>query len=192
MKKVWLYARISTIDKQDLETQLLPLREYVKQRWWQEGNIYTDKISWSQEKRPWLNALMKDAFKRKFDIVLVYRFDRMSRSTKHLITTLETFRTLWIDFVSYNEAVDTSTPAGQMMFTMISWFAQFERSIIQERVKSWLDRARKQWKILWRPKLIINKHKVLSLREEGLSIRNIAKKVWVWKWTIERILKANI
>ena len=188
MGKVWIYARVSTIDKQDLDTQLLPLKEYAKQRGRETYGIYTDKISGSKEKRQWLDKLMDDAFKRKFDVVLVFRFDRMSRSTKHLINTLETFRQLWIDFVSYNESVDTSTPAWQMMFTMISAFAEFEKNIIVERVRAGLDRAKKQGKKLGRPRKQIDTERILSLRLEGLSYGNISKQLNISKSMIGRVL----
>jgi len=188
MKKVWIYARVSTIDKQDLETQLLLLKEYAKQRWRDIYNIYTDKISGSKEKRPWLDMLMDDAFKRKFDVVLVFRFDRMSRSTKHLITTLEQFKSLWIDFVSYQENIDTGTSIWQILFTLIWAFAEFERNVLRERVVAWLDRARQQWTKLWRPKKRVNTDLVVSLREEWLSLQKIADRIWVWKSSIGRIL----
>lgn len=189
--KTAIYARISTnIEKQDLDTQLLPLKEYCKQRGWSIAEIYTDEISGSKESRPSLDRLMTDAHKRKFDAVLVFRFDRFSRSTKQLVNSLETFRSLGVNFISYQESIDTSTPAGQMMFTMISAFAQFERSIIQERVKAGIAKARQKGKILGRPKRKITEtqmEKIQELRKQDFSIREIATQTGINKTKIGTI-----
>ncbi len=187
--KVAIYARISTnLERQDLDTQLIPLKTYAEQRGWDIYQIYTDETSGSKESRPSLNKLMKDAHKRKFQSVLVWRFDRFSRSTRQLINSLETFRTLGINFVSYQESIDTSTPAGQMMFTMISAFAQFERSIIQERVKAGLVKAKAKGKRLGRPKTKVNRAKIVSLRKEGWSIRKIANELGVSKSLVGKMV----
>ncbi len=190
MPKVAIYARISTADKwQDLETQLIPLREYITHRGWIYYKEYTDIMSWAKDNRPWFIELMNDAQKRKFDVVLTFRFDRCSRSSKHLINTLETLRALGIDFVSYQEAIDTSTPAWQMMFTIISAFAQFERNIIQERVKTWLYRAKQQGRHIWRPKQEVDSDTIQDLKNQWLSIRQIAKQLNLSKSVVERCLK---
>ena len=187
MKRVAVYARISTADKhQDLDTQLLPLREFVTARGWQTHEIYTDVMSGAKESRPSLDKLMQDARRRKFDVVLVYRFDRFARSTKQLINSLELFSSLGIDFVSYQEAVDTSTPAGKVMFTMISAFAEFERAIIAERVRSGLQRARAQGKKLGRPKTSVDGEAILKLRSQGLSIRAIAVELGISKTKVHK------
>lgn len=177
MKKVAIYARISTSDKkQDLETQLLPLREICKKRGWQIVCEYCDIGSGSVENREKLSELKKQAFCGKFDIVLVFRFDRFARSTKQLVNALEEFKSQNIDFVSYCENVDTTTPAGKVLFTMISAFAEFERSIIQERVRAGLDRARAKGKILGRPKAKTLKKEVeiMNNLKLGYSIRKTA------------------
>ena len=185
MKRVAIYVRVSTSDKrQDTETQLLPLREYVKQREWEIYKIYEDQESGSKENRPKLLELLQDAKRLKFDAVLVFRFDRFSRSTKQLIESLETFKALKIDFISYQEAIDTTTPAGAVMFTMISAFAQFERAIIQERVRAGINRARADGKILGRPKAPINLQELFKLKSQGLSIRKIAGELGVPKSTV--------
>lgn len=175
--KIWIYARTSTTDKQDLDTQLFPLREYAKARWFTIYKEYTDKVSWWKESRPKLDELMSDAQKRKIDWVLVFRFDRFSRSTKQLINTLELFNNLWVHFLSYNENIDTSSPAGKVLFTMISAFSEFEKSIIQERVKAWLQKAKSKWKSLWRPKVDTDVLKIIKLKEKWISFRNIADKL---------------
>ncbi len=175
--KIWIYARVSTIDKQDLQTQLLPLREYSKARGFTIYKEYTDKISWWKESRPELDKLLEDAQKRKIDWVLVFRFDRFSRSTRQLINTLELFNNLWVNFISYQEQIDTSSPMWKVLFTMISAFAEFEKSIIQERVVAWLEKARKQWKTLWRPKIYWDIDKIAELKEKWYSFDKIAKKM---------------
>ncbi len=189
MKKVAIYARISTTDKgQDLDTQLLPLREYVQRRGWQIYETYTDQISGSKESRPSLDKLMKDAHRKHFDCVLEFRFDRMGRSSRHLIQLLETFQNFGIDFISYNEAVDTTTLAGKMLFTMISAFAEFERSIIQERVKAGIAKARAKGKRIGRPKAEIDVEKIRRLRGQGLSIRKIVETLKISKSLVGNIL----
>lgn len=136
MKKVAIYARVSTSNKgQDLNTQLLPLKKYCKDKNRNVIQVYTDIMSGTKESRPSLNSLLEDAKGEKFDTVLVFRFDRISRSTKQLIDLLEKFRKLHISFISLNENIDTTTPTGAMMFTIIAAFAKFERDIISERVK---------------------------------------------------------
>jgi DNA invertase Pin-like site-specific DNA recombinase len=190
--KVAVYARISTFDKgQNLDTQLLPLREYVARRWWSIYKEYTDTISGAKEKRPWLDKLMNEAHKRKFDCIVVFRFDRMGRSTKHLLWLLDTFTHLGIDFVSYNENIDSSTPSGKLMFTMITAFAEFERSIIAERVRAWLARAKAQWQKLGRPEVRLSytkKSEIHELRDKWISIRKIAKQLNIKKNQVEKLL----
>ena len=190
--RVGIYARISTTDKgQDLQTQLIPLQKYADAREWDIYQIYTDTMSGAKSNRPGFIQMMKDATKRKFDVVLVFRFDRASRSTKELIQTLETLRVLGISFVSYSESIDTSTPMWQMMFTIISALAQFERSLIQERVKAWLERARHQGKKLWRPKKDVDIDKILILRKTWLSHRQIANKTGYSSSMVQRAIASK-
>ncbi|MBI2448245.1 recombinase family protein [Candidatus Microgenomates bacterium] len=191
MKKIAIYARISTTDKnQDLDTQLIPLQEYVKNRGWEVFRSYTDTDSGSKENRPALTELLNDAHKRKFDCVVVFRFDRFSRSTKQLITSLDTFNSLGIDFVSYQEAIDTSTPTGKVMFTMISAFAEFERSIIQERVRAGMAKARAKGKKIGRPASEIDIVRISELRQQGLSVRRIASMVNISKSTVQNAISS--
>jgi len=136
-------------------------------------------ISGTKDSRPALNELMNDAKKRRFDMVLVWRFDRFARSTKHLILALEEFKNLGIDFVSFQENIDTSSPLGSAIFTIISAVAQLERDIIAERVKAGLRRARENGKKLGRPAAKIDAAEVHRLRKQGMSFRAIARQLGV-------------
>jgi len=186
--RVALYARVSTTD-QSTDSQLLDLRRYVSERSWQSYKEYVDEgISGTKDSRPALNELMNDAKKRKFDVVLVWRFDRFARSTKHLILALEEFKNLGIDFVSYQENIDTSSPLGSAIFTIISAVAQLERDIIAERVKAGLRRARENGKKLGRPSKKVDRCEIRRLRGEGRSLRQIAAELNVSKNTVARYL----
>ena|SRR2546425_1002623 len=125
-----LYARVSTANTgQSPEMQLRELREYAKHRGWQVVGEHVDVgISGAKEKRPQLDRLMTDAHKRRFDVVVVWRFDRFARSVSHLLRALETFKALGIEFVSFSEQMDTSTPTGKMVFTVLGAVAELERS----------------------------------------------------------------
>lgn len=188
MKRVALYARVSTIDKgQDVQTQLMPLRNYAEQQGREIFNEYIDHVSWWTEKRPWLDQLMIDAHEKKFDIVLVWRFDRMSRSTAHLINTLQTFKKLSIDFVSHQEHIDTSTPTGQLMFTIIGAFAQFEKQIISERVKAWMYKAQQKGKKIGRAKKSVDQESIQRMRSEWFSYKHIAESLGCTAWSIQKL-----
>jgi len=186
-----LYCRVSTSD-QSTDSQLLDLRRYVSERGWTTFNEYCDNgISGTKDSRPALNELMNDAKKRRFDVVLVWRFDRFARSTRHLINALEEFKNLKIDFVSYQENIDTSSPLGSAIFTIISAVAQLERDIIAERVKAGLRNAVEAGKQLGRPRgTSLDIEVIHRLKSEGLSIREIAKQVGTSKTTVSRLLKA--
>jgi len=186
--RVALYARVSTTD-QSTDSQLLDLRRYVSERGWNIYKEYVDEgISGTKDSRPALNDLMNDARKRRFDVVLVWRFDRFARSTKHLILALEEFRNLGIDFVSYQENIDTSSPLGSAIFTIISAVAQLERDIIAERVKAGLRRAKENGKKLGRPSKKVDRYEIRRLRSEGRSLRQIAAELNVSKNTVARHL----
>ncbi|MDA2935541.1 recombinase family protein [Acidobacteria bacterium AH-259-D05] len=129
--------------------------------------------------------------KRRFDVVLVWRFDRFARSTRHLINALEEFKNLRIDFVSYQENIDTSSPLGGAIFTIISAVAQLERDIIAERVRAGLRRAKERGKHLGRPTVEIDQKKVHRLRSQGLSVRQIASQLGVAKSTVTRCLSQS-
>ena len=175
-KRVGLYARVSTLD-QSTESQLLDLRRYVSDRGWEIFREYVDEgISGTKDSRPALNELMNDAKKRRFDVVLVWRFDRFARSTKHLILALEEFKNLGIDFISYQENIDTSSPLGAAIFTIISAVAQLERDIISERVKAGLRRARENGKRIGRPRCDLDLDTIKELRKEGMTLAAIAQR----------------
>jgi len=189
--RVALYARVST-SEQNTDSQLLDLRRYTRERGWHIFKEFVDNgISGTKDSRPALNELMNDAKKRRFDTVLVWRFDRFARSTKHLILALEEFRNLGIDFVSYQENIDTSSPLGSAIFTIISAVAQLERDIIAERVKAGLRRAKQNGKKLGRPRGTVDVEEVQRLRSKGLSLRQIGKQLGVSRTTVGQILNGS-
>ncbi len=191
MTRVALYARVSTKNNgQDPETQLMALRDYAQARKLEVFSEYVDiGISGSKDSRPALNRLMADARKRRFDTVLVARFDRFARSTRHLVLALEEFNALGVDFISLSESVDTSTPMGKMVYTVIAAVAELERSLIRERVVMGLQRAKAQGKKLGRPRgSAQDVARIQQLKSEGLSIRQIASEMKVSKTTVSRLL----
>ncbi|HSR54331.1 MAG TPA: recombinase family protein [Acidobacteriota bacterium] len=188
-KQVALYARVST-SEQSAKPQLLDLRKYASQRGWKIAGEYVDEaVSGTKSSRPALNRLMDDAKKRRFDIVLVWRFDRFARSTRHLLISLEEFRNVGIDFVSFQESIDTTSPLGMAVFTIVSAVAQLERDIIAERVKAGLRKAKAEGKSLGRPKAEIDAERLQEMAEKGMSLRQMARLLKVGKSTVARKLK---
>jgi len=189
MKRAAIYARISTL-RQDEGMQMSDLRELAQRHKWEIVTEYIDRgVSGSKESRAELNKLMADAKRRKFDVVMVWKFDRFARSLKHLITALAEFDHLGIDFVSHQEAVDTSTPAGKALFSMIAVMAEFERELIRERVKAGLDNYKKKGGTLGRRETLFDVNEAILLRKEGKSWREISKKLGVSKTVVYRRLQ---
>jgi len=177
--KCAIYARVSTAGKgQDVDLQLKDLRGYVQGRGWEIFREYVDNgISGRKDKRPSLDMLMNDARKKCFDAVLVWRFDRFARSTKHLVTALEEFKHLGIDFISYQENIDTSSPMGKAMFTIVSAIAELEADIIRERVIAGIANAKAKGVKLGRPSPGFDERELIGLRNNGLTIRGIAERL---------------
>jgi DNA invertase Pin-like site-specific DNA recombinase len=172
--RVAIYARVSAINGQDPEMQLRELREYCERKKWKRFKEYVDiGISGTKEKRPELDKLLADAHRRKFDAVIVWKFDRFARSVSHLLRALETFRAQGIEFVSLSEQVDTSTPTGKMVFTVLGAVAELERSLIVERVRAGIKNARAKGKRLGRPRKIPNTDQINQLRANGASWRGV-------------------
>ena len=156
--RVALYARVSTSNgHQDPEMQLAELREYAGRRGWQIVEEFTDQgVSGCKESRPALNRLMADAHSRKFDAVLVWKIDRFGRSLKHLVNALAELAALGVAFISLRDNLDLSTPSGRLMFQIIGAMAEFERALIQERVRAGLRNARAKGRRLGRPRVIVD------------------------------------
>lgn len=171
-----LYARISTSNNgQSPEMQLRELREYCERRGWTVAGEYVDTgISGAKDRRPELDRLMADAHKRRFDVVSVWKFDRFARSVSHLLRALDTFRVLGIEFVSLSESLDTATPAGRMVFTVLGAVAELERSLIAERVRAGLRNAKAKGVRLGRPRMFVDVARIGSLHTQGCSVREIA------------------
>ena len=190
LKRVGIYARVST-NRQCPESQLLPLREYATARGFEIVSEYVDVISGSKDSRPELARLMADAAKRRLDAVAVWKFDRFARSTRHLVTALEQFNALGVDFISLSESIDTSTPMGKMVFTVLAAVAELELSLIRERVVMGLERAKAQGKQLGRPMIEANEEQLLTLSGQGLSSRQIAEQLNLSPSTVLRRLAAS-
>jgi len=199
-KRAALYVRVSTTNRaarnqavfeQNPEVQELPLRQMAAQRGWSMVRVYSDRMSGSKSDRPGLNALMRDARRGAFDVAVVWRFDRFARSIEQLVLALAEFRTLGIDFVSSQEALDTSTPMGKAMFTIIGAMAELERNVIRERVVAGLEHARnhgtKSGAAIGRPRAVFDRARVIELRDAGRSWRQIAAALSASVRTVRRV-----
>jgi DNA invertase Pin-like site-specific DNA recombinase len=193
--RIAIYARVSTKNGQVPEMQLAELREYIRNRKWKTAGEYVDKgISGVSDSRPELSRLIADANRRSFDAVAVWKFDRFARSVSHLLRALETFRALGIEFVSLSENIDTSTPTGKMVFTVLASVSELERSLIGERVRAGLRNAKARGTRLGRPSL-----KVLTLtetqrlrserRRSRISFKELAGKYGVSVWRAFQLCK---
>jgi DNA invertase Pin-like site-specific DNA recombinase len=185
--RVALYARVSTLNNQDPEMQLAELREYAGRRGWQIVEEYTDQgVSGCKESRPALNRLMSDACRRRFDAILVWKIDRFGRSLKHLVNALAELAALGVAFISLRDNLDLSTPSGRLMFQIIGAMAEFERALIQERVRAGLKNARAKGRRLGRPRIVVNAGSIGVLRAQGRSWAEIQAETGVSKGTAQR------
>jgi DNA invertase Pin-like site-specific DNA recombinase len=192
-----IYARVSTTDKgQNVDMQLNSLRPYCDNRGWTYTEYVDNGVSGSKEERNALTQLLKDAKQRKFDVIVVWKLDRFSRSLKHLVTTLDDMRKLGVDFVSFSENIDFTTPSGRLMVNLLAAFAEFEKDIMRERIKAGMTEAKSKGKHVGRkPKAPIDIHKVIKLFEEAtekgkkISIREISDMTKMGKSTVHSIIR---
>ena len=189
--RIAIYARVSTKD-QSCEVQLRDLRAFCTARSFTLLREFVDVgESGAKDSRPQLNELMAAARKRQIDAVVVWRFDRFARSTKHLVLALEEFRSLGVQFISYQENIDTSTPLGQALFTIVAAVAQLERDLIRERVAAGIRVARQNGKRLGRPRVTVSMDEILRLRAEGQSSRKIAAALGIGEGTVRDRLNSQ-
>lgn len=185
-----IYARVSTLVGQSPQMQLDVLREYAARRGLAVVAEFVDQgVSGARDQRPELDRLMVGARQRAFDLVLVYRFDRFARGVRHLVTALDEFQALGIEFVSYSESLDTSTPMGRAMFSIVAALAELERDIIVERSVEGQRRARARGKHVGRPRRHVDAARVLRLRAEGRSLRAIARATGASRTVITRVVR---
>jgi DNA invertase Pin-like site-specific DNA recombinase len=191
-RRAALYARVSTDDRgQDPETQLRQLREYADRRGFAVAAEFVDFASGTRNDRPQFKRLMEAARRREVDVVLVWRYDRFARSTQALVNALMEFRALGVDFISYQENVDTTTPQGELVFGLMASLAQFESALIGERVRAGMARARAQGKRVSRPPIpAATRRRIEELARAGRSINGIAKELEVAYGTAWNYVKA--
>jgi DNA invertase Pin-like site-specific DNA recombinase len=187
--KVAIYVRVST-PEQTVENQRQALREYCDRRGWQIARDYSDEgVCGAESDRPELNRLMADADKGKFEAVCVWKFDRFGRSVQHLLKSLEVFKGLGIEFVSVSEAIDTSSAAGKMMFTLLAAFAEFERGLIIERTHAGLRRAKAEGHRAGPKAKEVDRARVRQLREDGRTWEEICSETGLSKGSAWRALQ---
>ncbi len=192
-KRVALYARVSTFAGQSPEMQLVELREYAVRRGWHVVEEYVDHgVSGAKESRPALNRLLADARQRRFDVVACWKLDRFGRSVKHIVVALADFEALGISFVSLKDNLDLTTPSGRLMFQIIAAMAEFERALIQERVRSGLENAKRRGKRLGRPPIAVDSARIARLRANGSSIRAISALLDVSRATVHKVIRQRL
>jgi DNA invertase Pin-like site-specific DNA recombinase len=190
MKKAVLYLRVSTLD-QNPQTQLHDLRQMAQQRGYEVLREYQDcGISGARTRRPALDSLLEDARRGKFDVVMVWACDRLARSVKDFLDLLDTFSHLNIEFVSFRENLDTGGPLGRAVMVIVGAIAELERSLIVERVRAGMRRARLEGRRLGRKPLDIDRERIIEDREiNHYSLSKIAKLNRISKTTVGRVLK---
>ena len=192
MKRAAIYVRVST-DHQTVENQTRELRQVAERRGWEVVEVYSDAgISGAKDRkqRPGLDRMLNDAGRRKFDIVMAWAIDRVGRSLIDLLGTIQHLEACGVDLYLDQQNIDTSTPMGKLVFQVTGAFAEFERSMIQERVRAGLARARSEGKRLGRPPIPKAKEDAIraALNQPGRSgVRVIAKQFGVDPSTVQRI-----
>jgi len=185
-QKVAMYTRVST-EEQKTDLQLMDLKEYVQKRGYTIYNIYEDVVSGATKERKALDQLFQDARHRKFDVVLVWKFDRFARSLKMLVDSLALFQELGIDFISYKENIDTTTSMGRLIFHINSAYAEFEREIIRDRVLAGIKAKREKTGRWGRNKLADSiQEQIKTLIQTGTSVRNTAKQLQISTRTVRK------
>jgi len=188
--KAFLYARVSTVDKeQNPEVQLCELREYCQRRKWTIAGEFVDKMSGTKSQRPQWQEMLRQVRQRRCDAVVVFRFNRFARSTRELVNWLEEFEALGIEFVSLHESIDTSTPIGKLVFKITAAIAEFEVDIIKENVRAGLLHARSKGKSLGRPRRIGNGEQILAQRDAGSRWSEIAQRCGISESTAKRLAR---
>jgi len=188
VKRAALYLRVSTVD-QHPESQLHDLRGMAAQRGFEIVQEYSDTISGVKARRPGLDQLMADARRGKFDVLLVWAFDRIARSVRHFLEVLDELNHLKIEFVSFRENVDTGGPLGRAMVIIIGAIAELERNLIIERVRAGMRRARLEGRRLGRPPLNVNRDDLLRDRARGQSLTQLAKTYSISRASVVRCLQ---
>jgi len=189
MKKTAIYTRVSTPD-QHVETQLYDLRKLAVQRGFEVVREYCDRgISGSKAKRPGLDSMMADARRGEFSVVLVAAFDRIARSTKNFLEIVDQLSSVNIEFVSAREAIDTSGPMGRMFLTMVGSIAELERSLIAERIKAGMRRAKIEGRRLGRAPLSVDRNALVRDRLAGMSLTDVAKKYRISRASVVRVVR---
>jgi DNA invertase Pin-like site-specific DNA recombinase len=187
MKRAALYLRVSTVD-QHPETQLNDLRQMAAQRGYEIVQEYCDRISGVKAKRPGLDQMMADARRGRFDVVLVWASDRIARSVKHFLEVLDELSRSNIEYVSFRENIDTGGPLGRAIIIIVGAVAELERSLIVERVRAGMRRARLDGQRIGRAPLVLDSAAIQQDRQRGLSIRQIAKGHRISTATVQRVL----
>lgn len=191
-KRAAIYARVSTLVGQSPAMQLDVLREYAARRELEVVAEHVDHgVSGARDQRPELDRLMAAARQRTFDVLLVYRFDRFARSVRHLVTALDEFQALGVEFVSYSESLDTSTPMGRAMFAIVAALAALERDVIVERSVEGQRRARARGTHVGRPRREVDAVRLLSMIDEGQSVRAIARTTGLSRTVVERVKREH-
>lgn len=186
-KRIGIYLRVST-SEQSTELQLREINQFLDARGWQTREIYEDSgLSGANSNRPQLKRLLRDVKQRKIDIVICWKMDRLFRSLKDLIVTLQEFSELGIELISLKDNVDLSTSSGKLLMHLLGAFAEFERNLIVERVRAGLVNAKAKGKRLGRP-IKRNEEEIRTLRTNGLSIRSIAKELKISKSTVQSVV----
>jgi DNA invertase Pin-like site-specific DNA recombinase len=188
--RIAIYVRVSTLNGQNPELQLAEIREYAARRGWEVVGEYVDiGVSGSKESRPELNRLMHDAHLRRYDTLVVWKLDRLGRSLKHLVTTIEDLAAYGVSFVSLRDNLDLSTPSGRLMMHTIGAMAEFERELIKERVTAGIQAARKRGVRFGRPRTYVSPDKMQRMRDEGTPWRAIARRLNIGTGTAVRALQ---
>jgi DNA invertase Pin-like site-specific DNA recombinase len=189
MKRAAIYCRVSTVD-QHIEGQLYDLRELAAQKGYQIVKEYEDRgISGTKARRPGLDALMADSRRKKFSVVLVAAFDRIARSTRNFLQIIDELDSMGIEFISRREGVATGDAMGRLFMTIISAIAELERSLVVERVKSGMRRARLEGRQIGRARLDVDRERVVIDRRSGLSLTQVAKRHSISRASVCRLMK---
>jgi len=184
--RIGVYLRVSTQD-QNTDLQIKEIQTYLKARNWSDYAIYEDKASGTHSNRPQLKQLLSDTRQRKLDVVICWKLDRFFRSLKDLVITLQELGELGVSFISLRDQVDLSTSSGRLMLHMLGAFAEFEASLIRERVKAGIAAAKAKGKRLGRPSRV-DPALILRLRSTGKSLSEIGKEVGLTKSGVHKIL----